>query len=124
MFWATVPADIPKYYRGRNQLWPWGAKTDPGIVTADTEDYTQALMFYEKKPRADVDVTAQNSGGVNLGGKPAIQMKGVTQPQTLAVKVFRWIKEDTSEVFQQVARETAGFDKAADNVWQQPKFSL
>ena len=78
--------------------------------------YTQALMFYEKKPRADVDVTAQNSGGVNLGGKPAIQMKGVTQPQTLAVKVFRWIKEDTSEVFQQVARETAGFDKAADNV--------
>ena len=49
-------------------------------------------MFYEKKPRADVDVTAQNSGGVNLGGKPAIQMKGVTQPQTLAVKVFRWIK--------------------------------
>ena len=38
------------------------------------------------------------------------------ESEELPEQVFRWIKEDTSEVFQQVARETAGFDKAADNV--------
>ncbi|MCJ7664231.1 MAG: hypothetical protein MUO24_08315 [Desulfobacterales bacterium] len=109
------------------------------VVTADAESYIQALMLYAKLPRAKAEQAARNTAGESLGGKPIIIMKGTPRLNTVPVESFRvlpheifhqvqhqygktgtvnWLTEGAPEVFQCVARETAGFGTVNDCVRQ------
>jgi len=112
-------------------------KTITIIVTSDSESYAQALMLYQKKTRPEVEETVKNSGGISLGSRPIILIKGTPRLQNSADEVFRvlpheifhqvqnqygktntvnWLKEGTPEVFRLVAQEKAGFGSVADNI--------
>lgn len=109
------------------------------LVTADTESYIQALMLYNKEPRAKAEEHAKYSGGVSLGNKPFILVKGTPRLNTVPVESFRvlpheifhqvqgqygkadtvnWLTEGAPEVFQCVAREAAGFGTVNDCLTQ------
>ena len=107
------------------------------VVTANTESYIQARMFYGKESRAKAEEGAKYSAGVSLGNKPIIIIKGSPQLNANPAEAFRvlpheifhqvqdqygktntvnWLLEGTPEAFQFVARETAGFGKVNDYV--------
>jgi len=109
------------------------------VVTADTESYIQALMFYNKDSRAKAEEVAKSSGGVSLNDRHILLIRGTSLLNTSPSEVYRvvphelfhqvqnqygkartlnWLVEGTPEVFQFVAREKAGFGKVADFVRQ------
>ena len=109
------------------------------VITADTEGYIQARMFYAKESRAKAEEVAKYSGGVSLGGKHIIIIKGTPQLNAHPAEAFRilpheifhqvqsqygktstvnWLVEGTPEAFQFAAREKAGFGKESDYIRQ------
>jgi len=109
------------------------------VVTSDTEGYIQARMFYAKESRGKAEEGAKYSGGVSLGDKRIIIIRGSLQLNSNPAEAFRilpheifhqvqnqygktgtvnWLVEGTPEAFQFTAREKAGFGKGSDYVRQ------
>ena len=109
------------------------------IITADTESYIQAMMFYLKETRPVAEQKAAYSAGISSGSKPLIIVKGTpalnrepqeafrviphevfhqVQRQYGRTKTVNWLMEGAPEVFQLIARETAGFGRISDYLHQ------
>ncbi len=102
-------------------------------VSADEESYAQALMFYLKYSRQYAKEQAQYTAGTSSNKMPLIIVKGSADmdesfrvlPHEIFHQVQRqygrlgtvpWLTEGAPEVFQFIARETAGLEKASLNV--------
>ena len=103
------------------------------VVSANEESYAQALMFYLKYSRQYAIEQAQYTSGVSSDKMPLIIVKGSAdmdesfrvlpheifhqvQRQYGRLETVPWLTEGTPEVFQFIARETAGLEKASINV--------
>ena len=109
------------------------------VVTADSESYVKALMLYGKESRTKAEEHAEYSGGISLGDKSIIILKGTPQLNANPAESFRvlpheifhqvqrqygktstvnWLVEGTPEAFQFTAREVAGFGTVRDYIRQ------
>ena len=102
------------------------------LVTADAATYEKLLLQYGYSAEVSRK-TAQFSSGVSLGNRPIILLKGTSALHTKRDEVYRvlphevfhqvqsqfgrqptasWMKEAAPELFQVIAREKAGLEKA------------
>lgn len=98
------------------------------IVSADFESYVQAYMFYTNTPRAKAEEYCKTTGGLSLGGKPIVLIRGPVSPGHILSVVphelfhqvqnqygkadtVAWLKEGTPEMFEKIALEADGVGK-------------
>ena len=102
------------------------------LVTADAATYEKSLLQYGVSAE-EARKLAQSSSGVSLGNRPIILLKGTKALHSKREEVYRvlphevfhqvqyqfgrqptasWMKEAAPELFQVIAREKAGLEKA------------
>ena len=102
------------------------------LVTADAATYEKSLLQYGVSAE-EARKLAQSSSGVSLGNRPIILLKGTKALHNKREEVYRvlphevfhqvqyqfgrqptasWMKEAAPELFQVIAREKAGLEKA------------